>query len=81
MKKNILIVAALLGLAAAGCESSRSNDDRAKFYFTPNSEGVADAAGTHSQSSDPNPASSSQSVGQSGTTTNRNDLAPAPAPQ
>ena len=80
MKKNLLVIASLV-LAVTGCESSRSNDQRATFYFTPNPEPVAEPAGTQSHSSDPNQASSSQNVGQSATTPNSSDVAPNKSPE
>lgn len=80
MKKNLLVIASLM-LAITGCESSRSNDQRAKFYFTPNPEPLAEAVGAQSHSSDPNQANSSRNVGQSGTATNRSDILPNPSPE
>lgn len=68
MKKNLALLAALM-IAAAGCESWSGDRDDSGTMNEP--------AGAQSESSDVNQSSSSRNVGQSGTSTNEYDAAPA----
>lgn len=72
MKKHLVILTAVM-LGAAGCESWRSNrtENHNGSRSTDQSTTVSEASGAQSHSSDPNPASSSRNVGQSGTTQNQ----------
>jgi len=71
MKKNSVILASII-FTTVGCESWHSDRDE-------NSGTMKEPAGAQSPSSDINAASSSQTVGQSGTSTNQNSSANEPA--
>ncbi len=69
MKKNLGLVASIV-LLVAGCENWRSDRASSDEKRGASQSGIMkEPLGSQSQSSDPNQASSSRNVGQSGTTT------------
>ena len=66
MKKTLVLIASIM-LVVAGCESWRSSGEK-RDGSRGQSGIMKEPLGSQSQSSDPNQASSSRNVGQSGTT-------------